>query len=630
MAGRSVLTRIPALFVLLLLLFAAGESRRAFAAEFTITPGAADAVDASPGDGVCDDGAGNCTLRAAIMETNALPGHDIINMFSQTALTIAGAGEDAAATGDLDVTDDLTLWGGAAGHGIDANGLDRALHVIGSDTELTIRDSTISNGDAGGGDGGGILAEGPLTLIMFLAEGNSARRGGGVAALSDLTTITAAIFDGNTASEDGGGIYSTGTGYLPGVRVQNNDALGAGGGIANFGTLELPEVSGAWAKVLEDNTAGGNGGGIYSAGAVTIDGASVTGNTAGHAGGGISNDGTLALTEANVVGNSTAANEPGDDGGGVHNDGIASIDHSTIAENSGRVGGGLFNEVGKSLVITDSVVRDNEAGFGGGVGNSPAPDCPTPTGEVTIIRSTLSGNSAFDGGAIWGGGGTATISESTISGNTAHTGGAVMHGCTLNLTNSTIAGTIWSSAAIVATNATLVGAVGSKEGRGTLTLANTIIDTCDLSGHPAVNSMGHNLNSNGTCGLTGEGDLSGVDPLLGPLADNEWVTQTHALLAGSPAIDAGDNAACPPIDQRLVLRPQDGDGDGVAVCDIGAYEVREVAVGPTATPTVLPPGGGPPAPAGESAGWPLAALAAVGAALAGGGGLTLVALRRRR
>ena len=76
----------------------------------------ADAVDANPGDGVCDDGTGNCTLRAAIMEANALAGADTITVPAGTyTLAIAGTDEDAGATGDLDITDDLTIVGAGAG-----------------------------------------------------------------------------------------------------------------------------------------------------------------------------------------------------------------------------------------------------------------------------------------------------------------------------------------------------------------------------------------------------------------------------------------------------------------------------------------------------------------------------------
>ena len=105
---------------------------------------------------------------------------------------------------------------------------------------------------------------------------------------------------------------------------------------------------------------------------------------------------------------------------------------------------------------------------------------------------------------------------------------------------------------------------------GSLTLVNTIISgNTSSSGNNcsgAITSQGHNLASDGTCVLVATGDLSGMDPLLGPLQNNGGSTQTHALLSGSPAIDAGDNKVCPAADQRGVARPQG------ATCDIGAYE----------------------------------------------------------
>lgn len=96
----------------------------------------ADTVDANPGDGICADSGGQCSLRAAISEANAWPGADTITLPAGTyLLTLAGASEDANATGDLDITSDITINGaGAASTIIDANQLDRVLQIAGGST----------------------------------------------------------------------------------------------------------------------------------------------------------------------------------------------------------------------------------------------------------------------------------------------------------------------------------------------------------------------------------------------------------------------------------------------------------------------------------------------------------------
>lgn len=113
-------------------------------------------------------------------------------------------------------------------------------------------------------------------------------------------------------------------------------------------------------------------------------------------------------------------------------------------------------------------------------------------------------------------------------------------------------------------------------------MSMTVVGVCGRSPNP-ITSAGHNLEDAGTCGLANVGDLIVSDATIGPLADNGGPNQTHALLPGSPAIDAGGNAGCPAADQRGAPR---GDNDRSFVCDIGAYERQgPLATTPSPSPT---------------------------------------------
>src|SRR5439155_14749454 len=99
-------------------------------------------------------------------------------------------------------------------------------------------------------------------------------------------------------------------------------------------------------------------------------------------------------------------------------------------------------------------------------------------------------------------------------------------------------------------------------------VANTILADSLSAGNcfgPLADG-GHNISSDGTCNFTAGSSLNSTDPKLGPFGSYGGLTATIPLLAGSPAIDAGDSAACPAVDQRGISRPS---GAG---CDIGAFE----------------------------------------------------------
>lgn len=303
---------------------------------------------------------------------------------------------------------------------------------------------------------------------------------------------------------------------------------------------------------------------------VTIDGAGAPGLA-------ISGGGAVRIFEVNASATATIKNLTLKNGygwqlaGGVLNNGKLTLDHVAVTANTQATdagdfwqgGGGIYNGDGATLDLIDSTVSANNARWSGGAiygfWNT----------KLNIVRSTISGNTSGDVGGGIRSLGNVTIVNSTLSGNTAtgwH-GGAIFHtDGAMEITNSTLtnnAGPDWAPSTI------FLGSFNAAV--PTLKLTNTIISgnrhyACDhWTGASVLTSGGSNLVQDDTCNPVAT-DKIGVDALLGPLADNGGPTQTHALLAGSPAIDAGDDAAAPATDQRGVARPQG------AASDIGAVE----------------------------------------------------------
>ncbi len=261
--------------------------------------------------------------------------------------------------------------------------------------------------------------------------------------------------------------------------------------------------------------------------------------------------------------------------GGILNNGNLSLDHVTVSGNTMATdagdfwqgGGGIYSGDGATLHLVDSSVVGNSAAWSGGGIYS------FFNTTTTIERSTIAGNVSGDVGGGIRSLGNAEIVNSTISGNEAtgwYAGAIFITDGVVNLTNVTIAENIspvWAPADI------FVGTF--TDASATLTLTNTIIssaqDNCFFApwgaGIVTLTADHNNLFTDATC-FAGATDLVVADAGLGPLADNGGPTLTHALLAGSPAIEAADNAVCPATDQRGVARPQG------ATCDIGAYEAQ--------------------------------------------------------
>jgi len=294
---------------------------------------------------------------------------------------------------------------------------------------------------------------------------------------------------------------------------------------------------------------------------------------------------TVVLTDMTI----RHGNSGGAGSGGIYADAVLTLERVTVTDNTAATnfGGGVYLEQNRSLTLTDSIVANNTAIGGAGI-------YTTPNATVTITDSTISGNTATtgSGAGIWvRDGATATIENSTFSGNTSgDTGTAISVGASnsdtasVSVENSTFSGN--SGPSVISTrlatqlnltNATIANnpaTIGISVG-GPSQIRNSIIaytSGSNCGGTPST--QGNNLSDDATCAasLNDATDLHNVDPLLSPLALNApGTTQTHALQAGSPALNHY-NLNCLPTDQRGVARPQG------ATCDIGAFELAIVAV----------------------------------------------------
>ncbi len=283
---------------------------------------------------------------------------------------------------------------------------------------------------------------------------------------------------------------------------------------------------------------------------------------------------TLRLVDLKVTGGQQSA----DDGAGIENFGTVYLTRVVVTGNTSQAGGGGVANVGGFFEALDSEISLNTSnGNGGGFWNA---GLLGSTPVAILDRCLVVGNeSNSNGGGIAAQRGDFTAVNTTISGNTAKGYGGGVH-CNTNdsavLTHCTVTD---NTADDEATGTTDGGGVSVIN--GTLSIANTLIaenrtpsvDPQNGSGY--VVSLGYNLLDD-TTGMTLAGDTATVivapDAMIGPLANNGGFTRTHALDPGSPAIDAADPNDLTDEDQRAVARPIDGDGDGEALTDIGAFE----------------------------------------------------------
>lgn len=376
---------------------------------------------------------------------------------------------------------------------------------------------------------------------------------------------------------------------------------------------------------------------------ITITGGAGSYGPDGHSGGGIFNMGALTVSDATISGNSAK------NGAGIFNyageAGSASLtltDVAVIDNDAADSGGGVaaFGATGEATTaIADSVINGNDAvNYGGGIANFGQSGSAT----LTLDNTTLDGNSSFLGAGIFNNGNngeaTATIDRSTLSNNVAgDSGGGLFNngnlgGAKVSLTNSTVSGNSATSSGGGITNSANLGTAamtlrfvtfagnaakngggfynapgGDADAAATIFAAGSIGKACLFGGGTTLTSNGYNLDVDGSCGLSGTGDVPNGNPALAALALNApGDTRTHALGAGSGALQRVPAGAVGcgveiAVDQRGATRPQGG-----TLCDIGAYE-SDLSGGSTPTPTNTPtatPSGTPPSPTPTVTGTP--------------------------
>jgi hypothetical protein len=510
--------RIAALVLVAASLVAPAVTR---AAAFTVTR-----PDDPPPNGCLP---ADCSLREAIIAANGAPGSTVTLPGGTFTLTRAGA--DTATTnasiGDLDILVAMTITGNGstivqAGTAKGA-GIHRIFDVF-SANPVTISRMTIRFGtDTEVKSGGCIKNAGVLTLdAVTVASCTSSIGGGGIASYKTLTVRDSTITDNSVTA--------------PNRQVN-------GGGIANGS-----QASGAPATVtvirakILNNVARSTrpfiaiGGGFSNTGIMTIQDSLISGNLADSSAGGLSDprfsnpDGSMTIERTTI-----AANKATRDAGGVTNDGVMTIRNTTFA--------------------------NNEAGFQCG-----GADC----------------NQSFAGGLLSTAQATSNVSNSTFSGNICDLAG----GGLLNSATATQTGRLnIASSTIVNNTCNLAAGIGGGQS-GLTTLRNSIVAN-NASGPTGgdcggkVASLAYNILRTTTgCALSGDltGNITGTDPMVAALANNGGATSTHALLLGSPAVNAGAPAGCnDPAGTRLTTDQRGFSRHAMGRCDIGSYE-RQTSV----------------------------------------------------
>jgi len=543
-------------------------------------------ADKNPDDGLCDVGQGSCSLRAAIQEANAREGLDYICIYTYDNIGLEnhhmkleildeGEDEDQAATGDLDIRDDLKIVadpravvGGKAKMEFDPRKKkwvitrksaydDRIFEIhpvrVGSDNhliEVSIENLSVTLGKSGERGGGGILNEANLKLInLGITRSRSEGAGGGILSSGPLNLENVTLMSNRTDAR-GGGLHLAGQGSarIISSRFSHNTAKAEGGGIGSEDNGENPIFLNEVGKNLDynvffDNKSKKSGGGIYTTSPLIIVDTAINYSGADINGGGIYSRGDLDLSFSNLVGNSTDEN-----GGGIYIEGTSqvTISNTSISENTAwhGNGGGMSANGPLTLSLNNVTIFENQTGIPILSNHGVARLAGYKT-HITDLGPVVPG----DGSGI-------------------HLNGQVQP---VDISNSIIA-----KNKIVRYHVTnLVWERLTNELTSFDVTKNEDISNCD---DPAsrLSSLGYNLTDvSNDCGFSSRAnDLTGVDPNLRPASPRNQVSIIiYEINMPSLAKDAGNPAALQTFKESCFMEDQ-WHRPRVGVCDIGASEVQ--------------------------------------------------------
>ena len=373
-------------------------------------------------------------------------------------------------------------------------------------------------------DGGGVYCTGGLFMTNCLVSRNTARSGGaGIHAMGPAVIVDSRIESNRGSQYAAGGIRTEGRTQIIRCSISANRSFFDGGLICS-GRTQIKDCR------IEDNIADelGGVGAIWNRGDLSIERTAIARNQAdfGGSSGGILSDGPLQLTDCDLVAN-------------------RGQESSTLWFRSLRLGIDRCRVEsttwGNNTLLVDSGTVVINSTLWKGAGTDHGPLVYVGNGSLHLINCTFSGNSPSEGGTL----------------RAQETASIFLDHCTVVSNTFGIQGQ---------SNITLRGSLIAGNGGG------DAVGPFHSEGHNLIQKIGDPILSGARAD-----DLTGVDPLLGPLSDNGGRTPTHALLVGSPAIDQGPLDGFPRTDGRGFPRPTDGGGTDGTRSDIGAFEFNGVS-----------------------------------------------------